>query len=314
MHTTVEVTLMSGAGNLFSVVDNRRIQWSVEQAKHLAPALCKQVFERQTEGLMLIGNGEAEQDFQMEFFNPDGSHGAMCGNGGRCAVWFAHSNGIFAKPVGSHVQFSALDTLYHATVLDKERVRLVFPPPREVNFPLHLALKAPRHSDEHHSDKGLADVSLTIGYVNVGSDHAVVWFDELGRQIQRTIANVDIQHWGALVRHHSAFARGANANFYALLGAHDGLPTLHIRTFERGVEAETGACGTGAIATALVAYLRHDLKPPVRLVPPSGSPLVVNFLPTPDNVECITLEGSAEILDTRTVLFSQDFTTLELMP
>jgi len=304
MHTTIEITLMSGAGNLFSVVDNRRTRWSVEHGKQFAPMLCKQVFDRTTEGLMLINGSEAEHDFGMEFFNPDGSHGAMCGNGGRCAVWFAHTSGVFAKPVGSHVQFSVLDTLYHATVMGAERVRLVFPPPREVQFPFRLVLEAA-------STQYLDNVSLNIGYVNVGSDHAVVWFDELGRQIQRTIANVDIQHWGALVRHHAAFPRGANANFYALLGTHDGLPTLQIRTFERGVEAETGACGTGAIATALVAYLRHDLKPPVRLVPPSGSPLVVDFLPAPDDVEFITLEGSAEVLDKRTVLLSQDFTTLE---
>jgi diaminopimelate epimerase len=280
---------MSGAGNLFSVLDNRKYKLSLQDGSKLAPALCHVPNRIRTEGLMLIDaatpkdNDEynnAPLDFRMTFFNPDGSHGAMCGNGGRCAVKFAHTRGLYTIPNDRCIRFTALDTLYTAEFADAEQknVRLFFPPPHRADFPVHLPVTE--------------NVALTVGVTDVGSDHAVVWFDELGRQIGQGFQAFDIQHWGSLVRRHPQFPRGANANFYTIAGKQ----TLYLRTFERGVEAETGACGTGAISTALIAHLRHEITPPITVIPTSGSPLTIGFHPSPDDMNEISLTGSAEIL------------------
>lgn len=281
---------MSGAGNLFSVLDNRHLNLSLHDGRELAPALCKPMNRPASEGLMLIDAPEIQDhenaapleplDFRMTFFNPDGSHGAMCGNGGRCAVKFARARGFFAPPRGRRICFTALDTLYTAEFADDEEqtVRLFFPPPRHVDFPVHLPITE--------------TVALTVGVTDVGSDHAVVWFDELGRQIHQGFQEFSTSEWGPLVRRHAQFPHGANANFYTIAG----VQTLHLRTFERGVEAETGACGTGAISTALIAHLRHEIQPPITVIPTSGSPLTIGFHPGTDAIQEISLTGSAEIL------------------
>jgi diaminopimelate epimerase len=325
---------MSGAGNRFSVVDNRTYQLSLEQGKLLAPLLCAPqplLGSQPTEGMMLVAPTSADEsvsalslDFTMHFFNPDGSYGAMCGNGGRCAAHFAALHGITNNTTAKNssiperaLQFSSMGTAYTAEIITPKpsatpeasdshagssqpsevHVRLYFPPPREMVYPFGLTLPNGLH--------------LTIGYVDVGSDHAVVWFNELGSQMthllqqhsiesQTTLPQgfdtFDIHYWGALIRHYNGYPqevqRGANASFYTVLGRN----CVRIRTFERGVEAETGACGTGAIATAMTAILRHNLVPPITVIPPSGSPLVIDLLPSIDDVERITLTGSSVLL------------------
>jgi diaminopimelate epimerase len=219
------------------------------------------------------------QHFVMDFFNPDGSHGAMCGNGGRCAVRFAETHGFFTPSRTPEILFSTLGTHYKAELNRMgNTVRLFFPPPEEIDFPLLLKFD--------NGDK------LTAGFVNVGSDHAVIWFPEASGIIRTSFIAFDINEWGAKVRHNALFPRGANANFYTIVGEQ----TLRVRTFERGVEAETGACGTGAISTALIAYLRHDVHPPIRILPPSGEELIVNFFMHHEEFDEISLEGNAKIV------------------
>ncbi len=277
-----EIALMSGAGNTFVVMDNRNHRLSVQEGCDLAPTLCAGNAELpRTEGLMLIDCAEADsgQHFTMNFFNPDGSHGAMCGNGGRCAVRFAETHGFFVASKTSEIQFSSLGTSYKAELNRMgDTVRLFFPPPEEVDFPVLLKF-----------DDG---AKLTAGFVNVGSDHAVIWFPEAGGLIKTGFNMFDIDYWGSAVRHHKQFPRGANANFYTIVGEQ----TLRLRTFERGVEAETGACGTGAISTAIIAYLRHDVQPPIRIFPPSGEELIVNFFIRHEELDEISLEGNARIV------------------
>lgn len=275
---TLDYCIMSGAGNVFSVIDNRRYGFSVEDGRLLAPRLCHAAPDRPTEGLMLIAPSTAAgEHFRMEFFNPDGSHGAMCGNGSRCAVRFAAGEGMI--PAGADpIVFSVLDAVYTAR-LRGSGVAVHFPPPRSVRFP-HLL--------------SIGETTVETGYVDVGSDHLVLWYDDIAALTGGEFGTFDIATWGARLRHHSDFApRGVNVNFYRL---DDG--SLRLRTFERGVEAETGACGTGAISTALIAARRHGLSMPVRLVPTSGRPLSVHA--PADGDAGIELEGDAVIEQWRT--------------
>lgn len=279
-----DVSLMSGAGNTFVVLDNRKYRLSVQEGSELAQTLCAGNSELpRTEGMMLLDAAEAAsgKHFAMNFFNPDGSHGAMCGNGGRCAVRFAEVHNFFTVARTSEIHFSTLETDYKAELNRMgNTIRLFFPPPEEIDYPILLTFSP--------------EERFTIGFVNVGSDHAVVWFPEASAAIRASFINFDIDVWGSRVRHHKQFIRGANANFYTIVGEQ----TLRLRTFERGVEAETGACGTGAISTAIIAYLRHDIQPPVRIVPPSGEELIVNFSLRHDEFCEISLEGSANLIKT----------------
>ncbi|TAE24716.1 MAG: diaminopimelate epimerase [Candidatus Kapaibacterium sp.] len=285
----VEIAYMSGAGNTFVVLDNRHYRFSLEQGGALAKLLCTGIVEAQlprTEGLMLLDATDTAsgEHFAMNFFNPDGSHGAMCGNGGRCAVRFAERHGFFEPNDGENIYFSTLGTRYKASLhRERDTIRLFFPTPEEIDFPLLLTLD--------NGDK------LTAGFVNVGSDHAVIWFPEANSMIRSLFSAFDIAAWGATIRHHPYFPRGANANFYTIVGKQ----TLNLRTFERGVEAETGACGTGALSTAIIAYLRHDIQPPVRILPPSGEELIVNFSLTNGDFTELSLEGNARIRATMRV-------------
>lgn len=271
--------IMSGAGNIFTVVDNRHYNFSVEEGRRLAPLLCtNNGTEYTTEGLMLIAPSHAMgEHFRMEFFNPDGSHGAMCGNGGRCAVRFAAQQEIIPAGVDD-ITFSVLDAVYTAQ-LHGENVVLGFPVPKEVRFPHLLSIDG---------------VTIGVGYVNVGSDHAVVQYDDIAVLTGADFDTFDIALWGARLRHHPDFMpRGVNANFYRLQP--DG--TVQLRTFERGVEAETGACGTGALATALVVAQRHGSPSPIRIIPTSDSMLLVDGLPKDGSSRTLTLEGTAVVLE-----------------
>ncbi len=280
---TVEFAVMSGAGNVFTVIDNRRYRLAVEDGRRLAPLLCSgAVAGRATEGLMLIGlPALAATDFHMDFFNPDGSWGAMCGNGGRCAVRFAADSGMVDIQEQSTAVFTVIDTLYTARI-DGDLVQLDFPPARSVRNPCTILIDG---------------TPLTGAFADVGSDHFAVNFADIAQLTGSDFSSFDIAHWGALVRHHPDFApRGANANFYMI--SPDG--TVRLRTFERGVEAETGACGTGAISTALAAALRSGVETPVRIIPTSGSPLTVGIEQPVSALSALSLEGDAVFLDRRT--------------
>lgn len=214
----------SGAGNDFVLVDGR--DGGVERFREAETIgeLCRKYA---TDGLMILGNGmpagenvaETATDFSMAFFNPDGTGGMMCGNGGRCIVAFADMLGI--KPAGDGYVFMAGDGIHTAKILSKE--------PGKWTVRLKM-------SDVH------GVLPMLGGYfTNTGTRHFVRFVPDVNA--------VDIHFEGPRWRHDPAFAPdGTNVNFVQV--AQDG---LHVRTFEKGVEGETLACGTGMTASCLVA-------------------------------------------------------------
>lgn len=277
-----DVTYMSGAGNTFSVVSAEALAETALTAE-TARRLCS--IGEKTEGLLVVGPATGSTDFSAQFFNPDGTCGMMCGNGGRCAVAYAESIGLVARDSGE-LTFDLSGTVYRARFTQRG-VCLAFPPARSA--------KRMTISTE------FGEISGT--YVDVGSDHFVVDYAELmqcinpdkltaiapagpsapsGPREKLRAPDFDFIAFARAFRHHEAFApRGANVNLFAELGDCN----LELRTFERGVEAETGACGTGAISTA-IGYGATGRE--VRIVPPSRDPLFVTILGGE-----ILLEGSA---------------------
>ena len=210
----------SGAGNSFIVIDGRNVDVSRFRKRDTVHSLC--LFNG-TDGLMILDSSE-KADFSMEYYNSDGSSGMMCGNGGRCIVAFADLLGV--KPF--HTQdyvFEAPDGIHRAMILSHlgecKVVRLEM---RDV-----IGVKA-------------------VGdgwFLNTGTRHFVRFTDD--------VETVDVETIGRSIRQAPAFApEGTNANFVSVCP--DG--SLKVRTYEKGVEAETLACGTGITASAIAAYIK----------------------------------------------------------
>ena len=237
----------SGAGNDFVVIDGR--QGDVSQYRDIAQikALCK---EFKTDGLMILGEAPG-YDFAMEFFNPDGSGGMMCGNGGRCIVAFADYLGIrpacHPEPAEGSYRFLAPDGPHTGVILAH---------PKDNLWEVRIKM-----IDVHGVTPMLGGL-----FLNTGTRHFVKFVPD--------VEQVDVPSEGRALRWDPAFApEGTNVNFVHV--AEDG---LHVRTFEKGVEGETLACGTGLTASAIAAYVQDSfvgLRPPRndKTLPPGTAPV-----------------------------------------
>jgi len=266
-----KVFRMSGAGNLFSIIDNRAQIVSESQKSETAQLLCTLNLQNSfaAEGMIYIENSDV-CDFKADFFNPDGTSGMMCGNGGRCAVALAHQLGFFERL--ENITFEMSGVHYRANIIDSQ-VELFFPKLKIYNnlCPVQIVY-----------DNELTEVDGV--FVDNGSQHYCLNIAELG---EIDIAKVDLTEVGPRIRNHRVFKPdGANCNLLQIIDNH----TLKVRTFERGVEHETGACGTGAIASAYAAE-NWGVEFPITVFPSSGIPLIVKKIPNGS-----ILEGPAEVL------------------
>lgn len=263
---------MSGAGNLFNVIDNRLYCLTKNEMRRIVPQIVLKTTTKhfRTEGIMFIDESD-KFDFIVSFFNNDGSSGMMCGNGGRCAVKFAKNNNFFT---GDSAVFIMADCLYSAIIADAK---------------ITLEMPAPIVFDPHYKYY-LEDKLIKSGYYDVGSDHFVVqdvdldidFFDDLSFIEKAKLIRNDLER----------FPKGVNINLYSIRENE-----ILIKTYERGIERITGACGTGAISTAIHCKLIHELSTPVKLIPPSSSVLHVDFSVINEHVGNVSLSGSAELLD-----------------
>ena len=296
------VFLFTGAGNNFVVLDGR--QGGMDAFRQVAriSELCRQFA---TDGLMILGL-DSEVDFSMEFYNPDGSGGMMCGNGGRCIVAFADYLGLQpAAPDGTWL-FRAPDGLHTATILERGDL-----PESPLRGPSHLSRCAHQWAPPSYRAEGgqrfwevsplqrwtvklkMIDVqgieAIKDGYfLNTGTRHYV--------QFVPDVDAMDMEREAKPLRWDPAFQpEGTNVNFVQV--AADG---LHVRTFEKGVEGETLACGTGITASAIAAYVMDGADRPAacyRLQCRRGDWLQVDFHPGPDNSFTeVYLTGPAELV------------------
>ena len=251
---------MHGAGNDFILVDDREKTFPASDKSWMA-----RIAARRTgvgcEGIVLI-QPSTQSDFRMRFFNPDGSEVDMCGNGARCVARLAYEIG--AAPTGMSIETAAGQL--RAEVLG-DQVRLHLTPPRDWRLQRCLRLST-----------GVTE----FGFVNSGVPHAVVQTTDL--------ESLDVKRIGAEIRYHEEFApAGTNADFMKVVGPQ----ALRVRTYERGVEDETLACGTGIVACGLIAGRLGLITPPVRITCASGDELTVDYTPTADGAENVTLLGPA---------------------
>ena len=249
---------MHGAGNDFILFDDRALTCPISDSDWLARMAARRTGIG-SDGIILIQPSD-KADFRMRFFNPDGSEADMCGNGGRCVARLACEIGAAPQKMRIETQAGILDA-----VLDHEKVSLGMTGPKEWRLNQRLELKGK---------------SVKYKFVNTGVPHVVIETDSLD--------DVDVHGQGAGIRYHKIFApEGTNINFISVTGPQ----SLSIRTYERGVEAETLACGTGTVAGALVAARLDRVKPPVTVTVGSGDVLIVDFRLTENHAENVTLFG-----------------------
>jgi len=265
MNSHIPFKKMHGSGNDFILIDNRDKLINPALASEAAVKFCKRHFGIGADGLILIEES-SKADFKWRFFNADGSHADMCGNGGRCAARFAVIEGI----CGPELKFETGAGIIKAQVKDSV-VKLQLTPPKD----LKLDMKIPLHEKEK-----------TVHFIDTGVPHAVLFPNDLGK--------APVFELGRLVRHHKIFSpEGTNVNFVKPTGP----SSILIRTYERGVEDETYACGTGAVASAIIASIKGLVEPPVEVKTWGGELLKVYFKKeeAPDVTE-VYLEGKAVLV------------------
>ena len=267
MERAIDFYKMSGSGNDFILVDNRAKLIEAALASELARNLCRRKVSVGADGLILIENDD-EVDFRWNFFNADGSTAEMCGNGGRCVARLANILGI----CGPSLSFRTLAGIIRAEV-SGSRVKLQMTEPRDLRLDLELEVNGQRFNTH---------------FINTGVPHTVFILD--GPEM---LAQQEVVGQGRKVRYHSQFApAGTNVNFIAVLGEQ----ALAIRTYERGVEDETLACGTGATAVALVGAAKGMVSPPVDVHTKSGETLTIYFDSDKLLPEEVYMEGETTVV------------------
>lgn len=258
----IHFTKMTGAGNDFVLVDNRdgRHRFRPEQIARL----CNRHFGIGADGMLVAETDGKPDRIRMRYYNSDGGEASLCGNGARC----------FARFLQSRMEAQSPGTLSFVTgagpveaAFSEEEVSISMPDPGEARL---RQLVSTRHGP------------LEVHWIHTGVPHLVVFVQKLER--------IDVEEFGRELRWLPDFApEGANVNFVGLLGP----DRISVRTYERGVEAETLACGTGVTASALAANLVKGSSSPVSVEVRSGDRLRVGFERTGDRFHGVRLQGPA---------------------
>ncbi|HEY2615059.1 MAG TPA: diaminopimelate epimerase [Chthoniobacterales bacterium] len=256
-------TKMNGAGNDFVMIDNRagNLQLAPEQISRI----CDRHRGVGADGVLVLERPANGANFRMRYYNADGGEAEMCGNGARC---FARYASHVAGPV-EKLSFETPAGVIGAA-LQGELVCLQMSEPKDVRLGIKVRL---------------SDKTLEGHFLNSGVPHVVIPVDDL--------ENADVSGIGAAVRRHELFApKGANVNFLKRRGDRQ----ISIRTYERGVESETLACGTGVVASALVFAAVERVAGPIAVLVKGGNELTVDFVKDGEQFKNVRLTGPADFV------------------
>jgi len=260
----IEFYKMSGSGNDFIIVDNRDKIVDETDLLNFIVKVCRRKMSVGADGLILVENTKGA-DFKWRFFNSDGSVAEMCGNGARCVARFAYLNGI----AGPKMSFETGAGIVEAQVAG-ESVKIKMTDPLDLKTDYTLELK---------------DRSISASSINTGVPHVVMVTD--------TLDDVEVVKIGREIRFHPMFApAGTNVNFICPITD----DTIGIRTYERGVEDETLACGTGSVAGALILARKMKVDAPISVLTRSGGHLKIYYTERDATFQDIYLEGDARII------------------
>jgi len=259
----VRFTKMDGAGNDFILIDNRTGNIDLDRSQ--ITRLCDRHRGIGADGILLLEKASNHADFRMRYFNADGGEAEMCGNGARCFARFAN------KVAGANEKISfETPAGVIAAELAGDLVTLQMTEPTDLRLSI---------------DVRAADQNKTVHFINSGVPHVVI-------PVSR-IDDVDVRREGSVVRYHKMFSpNGTNVNFIEKRGPKE----LAVRTYERGVEDETLACGTGVVASALVFSVVEKVNGPITIIARGGDELQVGFEKSGNQFRNVTLTGPAEFV------------------
>ncbi len=260
----IEFWKMNGSGNDFILIDNRDEHIREEEMGRLVQRACRRRTSVGADGVIFVTRS-VKYDFGWRFFNADGGEVEMCGNGSRCVSRFA----CLKKIAASEMTFETLAGPVSAKV-NGRMVKVLMPNPGTPSMDIDLEFQQGWKSCDS---------------INTGVPHVVVGVED--------VADHPVKEEGRAIRFHRRFApEGTNANFMTKIGP----DRLAVRTYERGVEDETLACGTGAIASALTGAIRGMVTSPVKVMTRGGEELVIHFQRKGDRFEEVWLEGNTSMV------------------
>ncbi|MCX7770891.1 MAG: diaminopimelate epimerase [Proteobacteria bacterium] len=255
---------VSGSGNDFIIINNFDDKFEFEFFKKITPFVCNRNNGVGADGLIVLNKYEG-LDFRWDFFNSDGTVAEMCGNGSRCA------GRLYSMLTGKkEVAFMTLAGVIHAYVKGNlAKIRLSDP----VNFIPNVDIYVDGDIIKGH-------------FINTGVPHFVIFFEE-------GVDDLPVKELGRKIRFHERFSpAGTNVNFVSPIGEN----VIKVRTYERGVEDETLACGTGASASALIFGYLNKVKSPVEVITTGGEKLYIYFSWENNTFKDVYLEGAVKII------------------
>ncbi len=258
---------MNGAGNDFVIIDNRDLTKNLS-ADTIA-ALCDRHRGIGADGLLAVEPAEQGADYRFRYYNADGGEAEMCGNGARCFARFtSHLSETPETP--KEITFETIAGPLSANIVGAD-IRISMSTPKDLQMDI---------------PEKLSELDTAVHFVNTGVPHAVLFTDHLSQ--------LDVVQHGRAIRHHPHFApSGTNVNFVQSLAESH----IAIRTYERGVEDETLACGTGMVAAALLQHLTNGSPSPIKVDVAGGESLEIAFQKGPKNqFTDVTLTGPADFV------------------
>lgn len=269
---------LNSAGNDFILFD-RKFNPSIELYPELIQKLCNRRTGIGADGILLISDLTG-YSFDMQYFNADGSTGVLCANGARCALRYAFISG---RIDGGLSKFKSNGIDYTGKIVDDKLVKLFLNSPKKlkINFKIKVA-----------------DQLINASYVDTGAPHVIIKISDVLKNPNRldsfynNIDEVPVFQLGRDIRYSKDFTpEGTNVNF---IDIQDDM--IKIRTYERGIEDETLACGTGSVAAALISYFNFQLQPPIKLITKIGETFIVDFEFQNQIIKDLSLTGPAELV------------------
>jgi diaminopimelate epimerase len=270
---------LQASGNDFVLIDANRYPLTAKRLgyKKVARMLCQRKFGIGADGLLAIEKSK-KAHFKMRIFNADGSEAEMCGNGARCVALWAHKvRRTTDDGRRTTIRFDTVAGIIEAEVKGKSGdIKIKTSDPFGVKFDMPLKVLGK---------------TIKVNFINTGVPHTVIFVQGLNK--------IDVDTIGRALRFHRQFQpAGTNVNFVELV-SHD---TIKIRTYERGVEAETLACGTGSVAAAIIAshkiqrHTTHDTRHRFTVKTKGGETLNVYFDRVKNKIKNVWLEGKAQLI------------------
>jgi len=270
-------TKLSGAGNDFILFDEK-----INPGIYLTAEIINNISKRRTgigaDGVIVISDS-IDFDFDADYYNSDGSTGSLCANGARCAIKYAYESGRISKNL---TNFKVNGVKYSGEVLNGGNIKFYLNPPSKLKY--NFKIKA-------------GGQLINSSYADTGSPHVIIHRKDILKDraknlVYESLTEIPVYELGKEIRYSKDFApEGTNVNFIDLLD-----DTIYIRTYERGVEDETLACGTGSVASAIISYVNYGLKPPIKLIPKSGDLLFVDFVFNNNVFSDLSITGPAKII------------------